>query len=107
MNLGAGAVTAVAMQPRPCDVRVYQNPLSQAAPTRDKSDFYINQNKITVVDADNKQTSNAFEFETVYEKDVPPATVADASARVALMESARTSSNSSLLAPRSGTLAAI
>ena len=32
MNLGAGAVTAVAMQPRPCDVRVYQNPLSQAAP---------------------------------------------------------------------------
>ena len=77
MNLGAGAVTAVAMQPRPCDVRVYQNPLSQAAPTRDKSDFYINQNKITVVDADNKQTSNAFEFETVYEKDVPPATVAD------------------------------
>ena len=82
MNLGAGAVTAVAMQPRPCDVRVYQNPLSQAAPTRDKSDFYINQNKITVVDADNKQTSNAFEFETVYEKDVPPATVDDALAQL-------------------------
>ena len=68
MNLGAGAVTAVAMPPRPCDSACTRTGSAQAAPTRDKSDFYINQNKITVVDADNKQTSNAFEFETVYEK---------------------------------------